>query len=140
MLLYDEVNAFFALPLGMKKIYHGFLYPFEEYRAFFDYVEFEPSSYSMAQMIRDAFQDRICENADLDALIQYYPKELAYTLALLDADDRYSITPRWLQYHFPKIDHVIKFLCNTPCIDTCEYCKSRLDVHRGLQNEIPYRS
>lgn len=132
-LFYDEVNSFFSLPTGLKKIYCGLLYNFEEYKAFFDYVEFNPYKYKMAQMIKDEFQGKICENADIDVLLNHYPRELSYALALIHANDRYSVTPPWLQYNFPKIDNVIKFLCNTPCADNCEYCQSRLDVHRGLK-------
>ena len=132
-LFYDEVNAFFALPIGLKKIYCGLLYNFNEYKAFFDYVEFKPYKYNMAQMIRDEFQGKICENANIDVLINHYPRELSYALALIHASDRYSVTPPWLQYNFPKIDNVIKFLCNTPCAENCAYCQSKLDVYKGLK-------
>lgn len=132
-LFYDEVNAFFALPAGMKKIFCGLLYPFKEYKAFFDYVEFRPYPYRMAQMIREEFQGKICENADIAVLVRHYPRELAYVLSLIYANDRYSTPPPWLQHTFPKIDNVIKFLCNTPCDDPCAYCQSRLDVRRGLK-------
>ena len=132
-LFYDEVNAFFALLIGLKKIYCGLFYNFNEYKAFFDYVEFKPYKYNMAQMIRDEFQGKICENANIDVLINHYPRELSYALALIHASDRYSVTPPWLQYNFPKIDNVIKFLCNTPCAENCAYCQSKLDVYKGLK-------
>ena len=38
------------------------------------------------------------------------------------SDDCYSITPRWLSKNYPKIENVIKFMCNTPCKAGCSYC------------------
>ena len=39
-LFYDEVNAFYALSSQRKQIYCCLLYQFEEFRGFFDYVDF----------------------------------------------------------------------------------------------------
>ena len=132
-LFYDEVNAFYQLTSGQKKIFCGLLYDFEEFRGFFDYMEFIPYAYKMKQMILDEYKDKICENTDIELLIKHYPKELAYALALVGCGDQYSTTPPWLLYNFPKIENVIKFLCNTPCKDGCDYCKRVLDVRKGLK-------
>ena len=132
-LFYDEVNAFYKLTSGQKKIFCGLLYDFEEFRGFFDYMEFKPYAYKMKQMILDEYKDKICENTDIELLIKHYPKELAYALALVGCGDQYSTTPPWLLYNFPKIENVIKFLCNTPCKDGCDYCKRVLDVRKGLK-------
>ena len=132
-LLFDEVNAFWQLSIEKKKIFCGLLYNFEEFQGFFDYVEFKPYAYKMAQMILDEYKDKICANADIDILVKHYPKELAYALALIGCDDYRSTTPPWLLYNFPKIENVIKFLCNTPCADGCDYCRNALDVRKGLK-------
>ena len=132
-LFFDEVNAFWQLSIEKKKIFCGLLYNFEEFQGFFDYVEFKPYAYKMAQMILDEYKDRICANADIDILVKHYPKELAYALALIGCDDYRSTTPPWLLYNFPKIENVIKFLCNTPCADGCDYCRNALDVRKGLK-------
>lgn len=132
-LFFDEVNAFFNLTPERKKIFCGLLYAFPEFQGFFDYVEFKPYKYNIKQMILDEHKDKICANADIDLLIQFYPKELAYALSLVGCGDQYSTTPPWLLHNFPKIENVIKFLCNTPCKDGCGYCKSTLDVHKGLK-------
>ena len=133
-LFYDEVNAFHKLSSNLKMIFCGLLYNFEEFKGFFDYVEFKPYKYNLVKIIQNTFQNRICENADIEVLINHYPIELAYVLALINSNDEYSITPPWLQYHFPKIDNVIKFLCNTPCDERCEYCREKLNIHKGLKN------
>ena len=132
-LFFDEVNAFWQLSIEKKKIFCGLLYSFEEFQGFFDYVEFKPYAYKMAQMILDEYKDKICANADIDILVKNYPKELAYALALIGCDDYRSTTPPWLLYNFPKIENVIKFLCNTPCVDGCDYCRNALDVRKGLK-------
>ena len=132
-LFFDEVNAFWQLSIEKKKIFCGLLYNFEEFQGFFDYVEFKPYAYKMVQMILDEYKDKICANADIDILVKHYPKELAYALALIGCDDYCSTTPPWLLYNFPKIENVIKFLCNTPCVDGCDYCRNALDVRKGLK-------
>ena len=132
-LFFDEVNAFWQLSIEKKKIFCGLLYSFEEFQGFFDYVEFKPYAYKMAQMILYEYKDKICANADIDILVKHYPKELAYALALIGCDDYRSTTPPWLLYNFPKIENVIKFLCNTPCADGCDYCRNALDVRKGLK-------
>lgn len=132
-LFFDEVSAFFNLTPGKKKIFCGLLYNFEEFRGFFDYVDFRPFVYKMPQLIFQEYNGKICANADIQLLIKHYPKELAYALALVGCGDQYSTTPPWLSHNFPKIENVIKFLCNTPCNGGCEYCKSTLDVHKGLK-------
>ena len=132
-LFFDEVNAFWQLSIEKKKIFCGLLYNFEEFQGFFDYVEFKPYAYKMPQMILEEYKNKICANADVDILVKHYPKELAYALALIGCDDYRSTTPPWLLYNFPKIENVIKFLCNTPCADGCDYCKNALDVRKGLK-------
>lgn len=132
-LFFDEVNAFYQLSPGKKKIFCGLLYNFEEFQGFFDYVEFKPYAYKMTQMILDEYKDKICANADIDIIVKHYPKELAYALALIGCDDYRSTTPPWLLYNFPKIENVIKCLCNTPCADGCDYCRNTLDVCKGLK-------
>ena len=132
-LFFDEVNAFWQLSIEKKKIFCGLLYNFEEFQGFFDYVEFKPYAYKMTQMILDEYKDKICANADIEILVKHYPRELAYALALIGCEDYRSTTPPWLLYNFPKIENVIKFLCNTPCADGCDYCRNALDVRKGLK-------
>lgn len=132
-LFFEEVDAFGRLPTETKKIFCGLLYDFKEFKGFFDYVDFKPYPYNIPRLIRDAYRGKICANADVEALVKRYPRELAYALALIGCDDGHSITPRWLLCNFPKIENIIKFLCNTPCEAGCKYCEDALDVHAGLK-------
>ena len=132
-LFFDEVEAFWKLSIGKKKIFCGLLYGFQEFQGFFDYIAFKPYMYKMEEMIRNEYKGKICENTNIEILVKYYPKELAYALALIGCNDHCSITPPWLLYNFPKIENVIKFLCNQPCQTGCAYCNNLLDVHKNLK-------
>ena len=132
-LFFDEVNAFNSLSPRKKKIFCGLLYGTEEFRGFFDYLDFYPVPFSLADAILDEYKGSICENADIKAIAEGTPVELAYSLALIGCGDKYSVTPPWLACSFPAIENVLKLLCGTPCAGGCGYCRSRLDIKRGLR-------
>ena len=66
-------------------------------------------------MIRQEYKGMICEKANIEAVVKHYPVELAYSLALIGADDMLSITPAWVMHSYPKVANVMSFLRNTPC-------------------------
>lgn len=139
-LFYDEVNAFSSLSSGKRRIFCCLLYDFEEFRGFFDYVNYRPFRSYIETVIFREYQGKICANADLAMLIKTYPVELAYALALISSSDYRSITPPWLLKNYPGIENVMKYLCNTPCKENCEYCSSTLNIHRGLKRIFGYDS
>lgn len=139
-LFYDEVNAFRMLTSAKKQIYCCLLYQFPEFQGFFNYVGFIPYRSDLPKLIISEYKGKICENVNIAVLIKHYPKELAYALALIGSKDYHSITPPWLLKNCPKIENVIKFLCNTPCSQGCDYCKSVLDIHAGLKRFFGYDS
>ena len=131
-LFYDEVNAFQTLSPKMKWILCALLYPFPEFQGFFKYINFKP--YGLNEYaIKSEFEGKICSNADIGAMMKYYPVELAYALAIINCDDKTSITPSWVLKNYPKVENVIKFLRHTPCESGCNYCKSKLDIHKQLK-------
>ncbi|MBP5759459.1 MAG: RecQ family ATP-dependent DNA helicase, partial [Bacteroidales bacterium] len=135
-LFYDELNAFKELPDSLKEIYVSLLSDKEEFKGFFEFVgNGIGESLDVASAIKRLFEGKICSHSRVDLLVKKYPVELAYTLALVYADDSYSVTPSWLRINYPQIENVIKFLCNTPCHKTdCPYCQNRLDIHNGLRD------
>ncbi len=138
-LFYDEVNAFNALPEDYKKIYYSLLNNVAEFDGFFKYLNYNVDTQDIISEVRDLFNGKICKNSPLKMLVMRHPVELAYTLALISTDDNSSVTPSWLVHNFPYIENVLKLLCNTPCHDSgCEYCKSKLDVHKGLKSIFGY--
>lgn len=131
-LFYDEVNAFQKLSPKMKWILCALLYPYPEFQGFFKYINFKP--YGLNEYaIKSEFEGKICANADLGAMMKYYPVELAYALAIINCNDKNSITPAWVLKNYPKVENVIKFLRHTPCEKGCQYCNSKLDVHKQLK-------
>ena len=139
-LFYDELSAFRALSSAQKQIFCCLMYPFPEFQGFFQYVGFLPYRSDLPKLISSAYKGRICENAGLSALIKHYPVELAYALTLIGSKDYHSITPPWLLKNYPRIENVIKFLCNSPCGQGCAYCESVLDIRSGLKRFFGYDS
>ena len=131
-LFFDEINAFRQLSDNRKKILHGLLYGYTEFRSFFDYLDYNPISYDLQRLILTEYGGRICASAKLEPLIKYYPRELAYALALIGTGDRFSIMPQWLLYTFPKTENTVKYLCSAPCESGCDYCRNAFDIHKKL--------
>ena len=71
-------------------------------------------------------------------LIERYPCELAYALALVDTTDHRSVTPGWVLRNYPEVEYVMKLLRRTRCAEGCAYCNSQLDVLRNLKAFFGY--
>ena len=133
-LFFDELNAFGILPRGIRQIFCRLLYDRVEFRGFFQYLHYRPIlTDDYPALIRKEFKGKICENTKLDQLMEKYPCELAYALALIRVADASSITPPWLIHQFPVIERILHYLCATPCKEGCDYCREKLDVHKGLK-------
>lgn len=131
-LFYDEVNAFQALSSRMKWILCALLYPYPEFQGFFKYINFEPYGLN-EHAVKSEFEGKICANADIGLMMKHYPIELAYALAIINCDDKTSVTPFWVLRNYPKVENVLKFLRHTPCESGCVYCNSKLDIHKQLK-------
>ena len=132
-LFYDEVNAFQALSSGMKWILCALLYPYPEFQGFFKYINFKPYGLN-EHVVKSEFEGKICANADIGLMMKHYPIELAYALAIINCDDKTSVTPFWVLRNYPKVENVLNFLRHTPCESGCDYCNSKLDIHKQLKN------
>ena len=132
-LFYDELNAFGALPLQTRNIFYKLLNEQPEFSGFFKYLDFKPDDGDVSELIRGEYAGKLCANADIKQLVKNTPVELAYALAIIGVDDRFSITPPWLQKNYPKIENVVKCLRNTPCSEPCAYCKNAFDIHKELK-------
>jgi len=132
-LFYDEVKAFHKLDDGLKRIFYLLLHDKIEFRAFFRFIKYESLSEQLENEIWVKFNSVICEHAELSAIIAQHPIELAYSLALINCNNRYSITPRWVLKSFPKLERILFVLRNKPCLTGCIYCNQHLDVKKGLK-------
>ena len=92
----------------------------------------------LSSLIRILFRGKLCENADIPVLIEHSPVELAYALALIGANDEYSVTPPWVLKTFPVVGNALKLLRNTPCRKGCAYCRKALDVHKALRDMFDF--
>ena len=135
-LLNDEVAAWNQLSPDRQEIYYQLLYDTEQFGGFFKYINYNEgekrSQPDWRQLILKEFEGKVCSHADFDTLVRQYPIELAYCLAVIGADDIFSITPAWVIRNYPEVVNVMNLLCNMSC-GGCEYCHSRLDARKGLK-------
>lgn len=146
MLFENEVTAFYALPDKMKRIYCDLLCNDEHFKGFFDYNGYSASRLSSlfrpkSDNIREALNGLICKNTDLGALVRENSVELAYAIALVRTESKYSVTPPWVLNNFPKVCNIIHMLRNSPCKDPgCSYCAVHLDAQKALWKWFGYES
>lgn len=139
-LFYDELAAWKQLPAIKQLIYYKLLIDTPEFEGFLNWVKNSmsvTSSEPVDMIIKSEFEGKICNKANVGAVAKRYPIELAYALAIIDATDPSSLTPAWVLRNYPKVNNVMTFICNTPCGE-CEYCKNKLDAHRGLKEFFGY--
>lgn len=146
-LLNDEVVAWNQLSDNRKEIYFYLLKETQEFGGFFKYIGYSPnvswisaifaSKPDWKQLILKEYEGKVCSHTDFETLVKQYPIELAYCLAVIGADDIFSITPAWVIRNYPQVVNVMNMLCNTSCGD-CEYCHQRLDAHYGLKEFFGY--
>ena len=148
-LLNDEIAAWNQLSVDRKEIYYQLLHNTKQFGGFLKYIGYSSQTRQSflnrilrtqpdwKQLILKEFEGKVCNHADFDTLARQYPIELAYCLAVIGADDIFSITPAWVLRNYPQVVNVMNLLCNTPC-DDCEYCHQRLDAHSGLKEFFGY--
>ena len=148
-LLNDEVAAWNQMSPDRQEIFYQLLHDTEQFSGFFRYINFTSSKQQSwfgrilnkkpdwSQVILKEFEGKVCRHADFDTLVRQYPIELAYCLAVIGADDIFSITPAWVIRNYPQVVNVMNLLCNTSCGD-CDYCHSRLNAHSGLKEFFGY--
>lgn len=148
-LLNDEISAWNQLSLERQEIYYNLLKDTIEFAGFFKYIGFTLSPKQSiwdkilgtrtdwTQLILKEYGGKVCSHADFDTLVKQYPIEFAYCLAVIGADDLFSITPAWVIKNYPQVVNVMNILCNTSCGD-CDYCHQRLDAHYGLKEFFDY--
>jgi ATP-dependent DNA helicase RecQ len=141
-LFFDEVGAFQKLDDEFKKILYLLLYDQRGVGNFFRYLNFTTSrgNEQLQDAIRKKFQGKICNESDLNSFIQHSPIALAYALALLNCNDRYSITPPWVLKNHPDVERLLFLMRNNPCVQGCEYCKLALDPVLALKKHFGFSS
>lgn len=139
-LLYDEINAFNQLDNYIKGILYSLLGDKPGFSGFFKYLDYKQHDSDIRNTIKLKFNSHICGNCNLDKLILENPIELAYSLALINASSRYSITPPWVLKRYPMVKRVIYMLRSSRCLSGCKYCNESLNVYKGLKSFFGYDS
>lgn len=138
-LFMDEMAAFNALDVKLKQIYYTLLHDQKEFEGFFAYTDYA-CDIALSDVIKERFEGLVCENAAIEELAANAPVELAYCLALIAADDRYSVMPAWVRIHYPYADNCMHLLRSKPCAEGCAYCRKKLDVRLKLKEIFGYDS
>lgn len=137
-LLMDEVERWRALPEEMQTINASLLYQQKEFVGFLSLVNAKPNPERLSELICTTYKGRICENADIEWLIDNHPCELAFALALINTTDHRSITPSWVLKNYPDVEFVVKTLRHTRCEQGCPYCNQWLDARHNLKKYFGY--
>lgn len=134
-LLMDEVARWEGLPASKRIIFSTLLQEHDEFKGFFAFVDAKSCPKELlAKQIRTEYAGKICEHADIENVINLYPCELAYALALIDTTDHRSITPAWVLHNYPNVENIVQLLRHTKCTEGCLYCNNGLDVHVNLKH------
>ena len=138
-LLMDEIASWGKLSERKRRILSSLLKGKNEFLGFLKMVGADTTATNLPALIWNEYKGRICQYADIVALIEQFPCELAYALALIDTSDERSITPGWVLHNYPGVEYVMGVLrqrhCNEP---DCEYCNSILDLHNNLKAFFGY--
>ena len=141
-LLMDEITHWRLLPEEKRNILITLLHKEKEFTGFLEIAEENDlraiEHTHLCDLIKKCYQDKICNNADLDILIKKYPIELSYALSLIDTIDHRSITPSWVLKNYPNVEYVVQQLRNKRCADGCIYCNKQLNIHYNLKSFFGY--
>jgi ATP-dependent DNA helicase RecQ len=136
-LFFDEVAAFKQTDERLQQIFYLLLYDKKEFRAFFRFIAYTSAYTEIEKLIRQTFENEICEYADLRKIISEQPVELAYCLSLINSFIQHrkihSITPPWVLKNYPGVERIMYLLRNKPCVSGCAYCDNALNIHKGLK-------
>lgn len=133
-LFMDEVAAWDRLSDSEQIIFSTLLQSQDEFKGFLTFVNAKPDNKeSLSQLIRIQYQGKICEHSDIESLINQYPCDLAYALALINTSDHRSITPPWVLHNYPNVEYIIRLLRQNKCAEGCDYCNQALDVKVNLK-------
>lgn len=138
VLLQECITVYIDLSPDLQSIFCNLLAQSREFSAFFAYIAPKVPAVlqkaTLAAAIGDFFCDRICIHADLNAHITEQPVQLAYALALIQAEDSSSVIPPWLLYTYPELASLLHQLRAQHCAAAdCRYCQQYLSALSGLK-------
>lgn len=136
-LLMDEMAHWKMFSDRKRRVIATLLHGKDEFQGFLSMVDADTTAVNLSALIWNEYKGRICQYADIVALVEQYPVELAYALSLIDTSDRCSITPGWVLHNYPGVEYVMGVLRQRHCGEPdCEYCNSFLDIHSNLISTV----
>ncbi|KPP98447.1 MAG: ATP-dependent DNA helicase RecQ [Bacteroidetes bacterium HLUCCA01] len=143
-LFQDEVDAYQKLDSDLAHIYFLLLHQTGEFRGFFRFMGSVHPKLELVDLIKRRFKNEVCDGINWSRLADSEPIALAYALSLIEAmkdgEGQASITPPWVLKNFPDVERILSQLRNTPCVQGCSYCDSKLDIHLGLKKFFGFES
>ena len=139
-LFLKEVADFKCLPENLRLIYSTILSETNEFKGFLEYIEAEFVDFDkLIKLIKEEFGRQICLNADFKTLINDYPIELAYSLAIIkNSDENIKIT-NWIVNNFASMIDVLEKIRMVPC-GKCQYCTTYLNIKFMLNKIFHYEN
>lgn len=136
-----ECSDFNSMPSNLKIIYFLLLKNLKEFEGFFNYLSFTLTrNYDVSSMIFEEFHGKICESVDLEKIVVTKPIELAYSLSIIGAENKYSLTPPWVFKNYPSVDRILHLLRNKPCLRGCLYCNEKLNANKALEKYFGFKA
>jgi ATP-dependent DNA helicase RecQ len=127
-LLNDEIAAFHQADEVLRQIFYLLLNDKKEFGAFFRFIGYSCEWRDLDKLIRQKFENQICDQVDLRRIIAEHPIELAYCLSLIDSfihhKEIHSITPPWVLKNYREVERIMFLLRNKPCVTGCAYCNN----------------
>ncbi|WP_224994313.1 RecQ family ATP-dependent DNA helicase [Cesiribacter sp. SM1] len=143
VVLEECLQAFYSLPHDFRSILSDLLKNQLQFSTFFKLAtlsrEETLSEEHIDRRIHNYFKNKICQNADINTIIQQSPLILGYALALINATDPGSIIPPWLLFKFPQLTALMHQLRSLSCQQaSCNYCTTNLSALAGLRKYYGY--
>ena len=139
-LFYELEKEFNSLDNDMKEIFYNLLKDELGYTGFFKYIKYSKRNRNLEQLIKNKFNDLLCENANLKKYIKHHNISLAFVLSFININKEDSLFSPWIRVNYPIVEQIIKELRNTPCITGCIYCSDKMDSKKALKRYFDYDS
>ena len=138
----DELERFKGLPENARRAYYDLLNENRLFNGFFHFAHYSSSRFSYlfntkSDNISDILRGMVCNKANISRIVDSFPTELAYAIAIIRTGDRFSLTPEWVKHEFPLVDNIIHTLRGINCGE-CKYCREHLDARKMLKRWFGY--
>lgn len=128
-LLADLFKTYQALPAEKQSLYYSLLGAQSGFDGFFELLATNKSyakieRRAIVSLLNGHYSQLFCGKTELEELIEQFPVELAYAIALITTNDPESLPPSWMLHRFPAVMQVINRLrldCNGR--GDCAYCQ-----------------